>query len=336
MTTTYVFGAGASIHAGYPLASKMGEDLLDFMLKYPLEKYQQSGQFIIESFGKSPNIEDLISEMEAEIESLRGDSMRAVFGNALGDLAVMLREWFRVIHNTPARLYAAFANKIIKSGDTVITFNYDDSLDRELKRVGLWDLSRGYGFPLGSADKRSEVLMLKLHGSINWMIELFGGALSGPVVAGPQGASGGSPVIHLADANYLGYTEFSGRTYSGGGTSMKTLILPGRCKRFYIDTSLGREFEEFWNHLWFQGAEVLKRTDKLILCGYSMPPVDQRARDLLLQAPQKEIQVTIISGKQSEDIAKAFSAAGFQNVEAFNGGYFEQWLQSQNSLAASG
>ena len=33
MSTTFVFGAGASLHAGYPLASTMGEALLDFMLK---------------------------------------------------------------------------------------------------------------------------------------------------------------------------------------------------------------------------------------------------------------------------------------------------------------
>jgi len=33
MTTTYVFGAGASRDVGYPLASEMGDGLLDFMLK---------------------------------------------------------------------------------------------------------------------------------------------------------------------------------------------------------------------------------------------------------------------------------------------------------------
>jgi hypothetical protein len=32
MPTTYVLGAGASLHAGYPLASTMGEGVLDFVL----------------------------------------------------------------------------------------------------------------------------------------------------------------------------------------------------------------------------------------------------------------------------------------------------------------
>jgi hypothetical protein len=35
MTTTYVVGAGASLHVGYPLAATMGETLLDFMSRYP-------------------------------------------------------------------------------------------------------------------------------------------------------------------------------------------------------------------------------------------------------------------------------------------------------------
>jgi len=166
------------------------------------------------------------------------------------------------------------------------------------------------------------------------MGSLFGGVSSGPVIAGSQGSLGGSPVIHLADANYLGYPEFSGRTYSGGGTIL-TMILPGRTKQFFYDTSLGREFEPFWNSLWSQAANALKRSDSLVVCGYSMPPADKRARDLLLETPNKEVQVTIVSGSQSETIADQFRTVGFRNVEAFRGGHFEQWLQSRRALAAS-
>jgi hypothetical protein len=340
MATTYVFGAGGSIHAGYPLSARMGEGLLEFMLNYPIDRYRDSANVLIESFGKSPNIEDMITVLEERIETLRDaenlndKATRSVLAHAHAHVGEMLREWFRVIHNSPAPLYAAFADEIVKPGDTVVTFNYDDSLDRELRRVGLWDLSHGYGFPLGTADTRSAVLLLKLHGSMNWMGSLFGGVSSGPVIAGSQGSLGGSPVIHLADANYLGYPEFSGRTYSGGGTIL-TMILPGRTKQFFYDTSLGREFEPFWNSLWSQAANALKRSDSLVVCGYSMPPADKRARDLLLETPNKEVQVTIVSGSQSETIADQFRTVGFRNVEAFRGGHFEQWLQSRRALAAS-
>ena len=48
MPTTYVFGAGASLHAGYPLASTMGASLLDFMLGYPMPPYPGVAQFVID------------------------------------------------------------------------------------------------------------------------------------------------------------------------------------------------------------------------------------------------------------------------------------------------
>ena len=45
--TTYVVGAGASHHVGYPLGSTMGEGLLDFMLSYPNQPYPGVAQFLI-------------------------------------------------------------------------------------------------------------------------------------------------------------------------------------------------------------------------------------------------------------------------------------------------
>lgn len=222
MKTTFVFGAGASIHAGYPLASKMGEQLLNFMIRHPHDLSRHYGQLIVDSFGKSPNIEDLITEIDARIESLRKEGKtqeRRVWGNARGWFAVMLREWFRKLHKKPARDYKDFAKRIIKPGDAIITFNYDDSLDRELRRAGKWDLSRGYGFPLGKADTPSKVLMLKLHGSVNWMLSINNGAM-GFMQFQPGKTLGDHPVIHREDTKYLGYKKFEGSIYPGGGAAM--------------------------------------------------------------------------------------------------------------------
>jgi hypothetical protein len=77
MTTTYVLGAGASLHAGFPLASAMGEGLLDFMLRYPMAAYSSAAQFLIDTFGKSPNIEDLITTLQSRIDALNTPEGRA-------------------------------------------------------------------------------------------------------------------------------------------------------------------------------------------------------------------------------------------------------------------
>jgi len=334
VTTTYVFGAGASLHAGYPLAATMGGALLDFMLRYPQPPYPAVAQVLIDTFGRSPNIEDVITELASRIESLKGaetDEDRAErmrLGNCRGFLNASLREWFREIRTKAAPAYAAFAATIAQPGDVVITFNYDDSLERELKRAGKWDISLGYGFPLGDVGHASEVLVLKLHGSANWLVSIFGGAKAGSGwMASPSGSAlGRHPVIHPADLDYLGYKEFSGHTYTRGGGAFPCLILPGRRKEFFFDTSFGYEYTEFWDSLWVQAAEALRRSDRIVLCGYSLLPVDQRACDLLLERPRKETRVSVVCGGQSGRIVDDFRTAGFHDVGAFESGYFEDWV----------
>src|ERR1035437_835589 len=326
MTTTYVFGAGASIHAGYPLASTMGEALLNFMLAYPMPPYPAEAQFVIDSFGKSPNIEDVITSLQSRIDSLESikttesKAERMRLGTCLGSLNTSIREWFREIHTKPAPAYAEFASKVVEPGDAVVTFNYDDSLERELRRASKWDISRGYGFPLGDEELPSSVLVLKLHGSMNWLVSLFGGLRAGAFqVAGwPPAALGDRPVLHPADLEHLGYTQFSGHTFQGGG-AFPCLILPGRKKQFFYGTSFGRKFGEFWELLWSQAKEAVKRSEKILLCGYSLLTVDQRARELLLREPKKEAHVSVICGSQSERIANDFREAGFHSVRRFRG-----------------
>jgi ribA/ribD-fused uncharacterized protein len=343
MKTVFVLGAGASIHAGYPLASKMGGDLLEFMLNYKFEddRFRSSAQNLTDIFGKTPNIEDLISELETKINSLRNAKtdddrmMRIILVDARSHVQQMLREWFRVVHSSPARLYAQFAERIVKSGDTVITFNYDDSLDRELRRSGKWDLSTGYGFPFGKTEIPSAVPLLKLHGSINWLVSLGGGVTNGPIFVGPAGFMGGRPVIHTVDAEYLGYENFSGNTYPGGGSTLN-MVLPGRNKQFYFDTSLGVEFKTFWDDLWSQGAHALKAANRLVICGYSMPKADGRARNLLFKHTNVETLVTVLSGADSERIANEFRDAGYENIEVLGRGYFEDLIEQEKNMIEIG
>jgi len=66
----------------------------------------------------------------------------------------------------------------------------------------------------------------------------------------------------------------------------------------------------------------------MVLCGYSMLSVDQRARELLLQQESKKTHVSVVSGSQSERIAVDFRTAGFHNVEVLAGGHFQDWVQS--------
>jgi hypothetical protein len=277
----------------------------------------------------------LITELQSRTNALKdaktdeGKTERMRLGNSRGFLSTALQEWFREIHTRLAPDYAAFADQIVRPGDVVLTFNYDDSLERELKRAGKWEISHGYGFQLGELERPSEILVLKLHGNMNWLVSVFRGATGSSFFAISDGSSlGHHPVIRQVDLDYLGYKEFSGHTYKSGG-AFPCLILPGRKKEFFYDTSLGHEYIEFWDLLWSQAAETLKRSDKIVVCGYSLLPVDRNACDLLLKNPRKETPIEIVSGSQSERIAGDFRSAGFGDVEVFKGGYFEDWLRAE-------
>ena len=141
MATTYVIGAGASHHAKYPLASEMGQGVIDFMRGME-EPFPQQARCLAERFGNQPNIEEMITELEPLIQAGQStaDSLDPYRlhpcnpGNLRGWLGFALREWFRQIHRGTADAYAGFAETIAQPGDMMITFNYDDSLERELKQ----------------------------------------------------------------------------------------------------------------------------------------------------------------------------------------------------------
>ena len=77
---------------------------------------------------------------------------------------------------------AAFARHCSGINATCVTFNYDDLLDAALSNTSRWNAGRGYGFfcrPSGSTVQESidtpahsDLLLLKLHGSINWRARL--------------------------------------------------------------------------------------------------------------------------------------------------------------------
>jgi hypothetical protein len=306
MKTVYVLGAGASKHVGYPLASTMGAEMLAWMSTR--DRYRETAEAIKETFGDSPNIEDVITDLDDIITSLEG-------AKELAD-----RERRTIAAHQRSKLA-----EVVQPGDVIITFNYDDSLERELKRVGKWDVSQGYGFQIGDIEKASPVRVLKLHGSMNWLVSIFNGATSGSFAISGFSSLGTCPCIATDFLKFLGYEDMNG-TFPGGG-GFPSIILPGRTKVFHYSTSFGPEHKEYFDFLWSQAAHALKRADRLVLCGYSMLPVDERACDLLLKAPSRAAEVTIVSGSQGQRIAKQFKEAGFENVKPFESGYFESWVK---------
>jgi hypothetical protein len=96
-----------------------------------------------------------------------------------------------------------------------------------------------------------------------------------------------------------------------------------------------RAAHEFFSSLWSQAAAALRRADKVVLCGYSLLPVDERACDLLLKATRKQSSIVVVSGSDGKRITQTLRNAGFQSIECHESGYFDAWVESTMALIAT-
>jgi hypothetical protein len=162
-----------------------------------------------------------------------------------------MRQWFAGIHRQhPSRAYEQFAQEIVRPGDQIITFNYDVSLDSQMRRFGKWCVGDGYGFRAEALPCGSAVSILKLHGSINWFAPLFAG-MTGMFAAPACGSLGSRPAFTDGDLSALGYVGVVDPLFPRqGSAALQSLILPTNRKQFYFQSNFGREWSGFWERLW--------------------------------------------------------------------------------------
>jgi hypothetical protein len=336
--TTYVLGAGASRDAGYPLATTMASGLFQWMKCTTHDpdsyaaRYPATARFLEESFSPGGNIEDLVTAIHELIDKNENGTReqrakRTLVANEYGVLKNAVRAWFEEIQHGVAlasSAYRDFARAIVAPGDCVITFNYDVSLDRELKLAEKFEVGNGYGFLIDGLPA-SETKVLKLHGSTSWLALLFRGMTSGPFNFQPGKTLGARPVIGRNELSFLGYTDAVDPKFGEGGAAMPVMIFPARSKDFYFAASTGREYAGFWDDLWSQAKAALQSAARVVVCGYS----------LLLNAPRKNAEILVASGQDTERIVKEYREAGYAGAMAAGEGLFQDWVAGlANSVPA--
>jgi hypothetical protein len=331
--TTFILGAGASRHAGYPFIASMGTELFAWMRrprKAIVYDFVECADELEARFGD--NIENVLKGIDAEIRRRSPD--RPVLANYYRPALVeAMREWLADIHREhEATAYEQFATEIVKPGDRIITFNYDVSLDSCLQRSGKWSIGDGYGFTAEGLPGGSVASILKLHGSINWFAVLFRGMTGMFVNAG--GSLGQRPAFCDADLSALGYAGVIDPLFPRhGSAAISPLILPTSRKRFYFETTLGREWENFWTRLWRKARKAVRESARIVVCGYGMQPIDRRGRNLLLRG-SLEGDVEVCCRSDSVRIVEELRTHG-RNANCANQLYFEEWVSAQTQAHRS-
>jgi hypothetical protein len=243
--------------------------------------------------------------------------------------------YFDSIRANDAALYRQLAQEVVQPGDVLITFNYDVSLDRELRRAGKWNPNTGYGFDLGIRGlPPSDTTLLKLHGSTNWMDLLFDGLPGGKFSQGGSDSHGPRPVLLPQEFDFLEYPPGTRDPRFNGGamTRSGSMILPSREKQFYVSTSSSpRERKDFWSSLWAQASDALRTAEEITVIGYSLPEADEDARRLLLEEKSnRNALLTVCSGRATSNIAEEFVRAGFAHERVLTElARFEDWIATK-------
>jgi len=312
----------------------MLKDLLVWMksqttsiLEYPVIAEQ-----IEETFPEVEDVDGLFERMAEIVQNHENGTeeqriTRSLIANGQRPAAgEAIREWFLEIRRDERRgAYADFAEDIVQPGDCVLTFNYDVSLDRRLKEAGKWHVGDGYGFTVEGLAANSPTRLLKLHGSTNWLALMDGLPRRGAaqvlsVFASPR------PAIGTRELDFLGYAGHRDPIFPDQCAALPAMII-GRNKRFAFDTSFGPEWEEFWRGLWEQAKIALARAERIVICGYSVPQVDEAAWNLLLNVPQKNAVIEILSGaRRTDEIVGEYTRRGFTNVRVAGQLHFENWV----------
>ena len=95
---------------------------------------------------------------------------------------------------------------------------------------------------------------------------------------------------------------------------------------FYFDTNLGREWEPFWDSIWRKASEVLVRSDRIAICGYGMPEIDERGRELLLKG-SLTAAIEVCCGSDTDRGVQQLRGHGRQ-ANAASEVFFEHWVAS--------
>jgi hypothetical protein len=335
-----VLGAGASYHARYPLAAAMGHCLAAWINTLPADsEHHWCLQEITRTYGALDDFETILADLVTCPAGSKADGLGTSRPYVLNGLKEAIRDHFATIRSAPTLLYDRLA-ALLQPGDAVITFNYDLGIERALSMASKWNVSTGYGFTIGRTPKASSVGVLKLHGSINWRALLFDGITSG-MFAGTGNSLGKRPVLSFKpDLEYLGAPNFVDPLCAGLTTvcTLPALIMPALPKQFFFKTTYGQEWKAFWDYLWDGAEHLVQSADEVVIIGYSLPVLDERARSLLLNPANKNAKLYVYCRADTNGIEQLFRDQGFNNVIAGIAGtpMFEDFLdRAERSNATS-
>ncbi len=295
MSTVYVLGAGASRAESdaIPLVSDFLEKAFE-LGKFDSPEAQGFIQKAAGNFGLSADdlrrgvidIEQLFSLIDSDVaweelackegdrsirwlsSSLKGAALEGLIGGVLFHVVPPI---FRKKVSHHERLAQAMAK-----GDAVISFNYDLIIDRALQKSGKFT---PLGYHLGfrheisstsetlkpfTCNEVSDVSLLKLHGSLNWLC---------------SADEKDSDIVYLCDgfSVRLDRDAWGPPSYAykdGARVWLKVFVVPPSSDKGKVWGKHGKTLRPLWE----KAGGILRNCDRVVIVGYSLREADYQSR----------------------------------------------------------
>jgi hypothetical protein len=176
----------------------------------------------------------------------------------------------------------SFAQGCLQGGNTCVTFNYDDVLDRALYDASGtapngWHPDTGYGFVLPSSatcvrpgtlrTPPAPLLLLKLHGSLNWRLKL-----------------GAPPAAMDALVHHEDWSADASSVAGLDSEQVERHLAPGRFIVPPLFAKTAVNDRPILGRLWTLAHQALGQAERVVFLGHSMPAADVAAAFLFREA----------------------------------------------------
>lgn len=299
--TVFIFGAGASAHAGAPLMSTFYRLISDIQKQGTLERYQKEFDLIVDAnnrldnvyakmdMGYHNNIEELLATFEmaqvlGRLGTLSRDQLQELPRAMKIVIAATIEESIEFDYETTRGIeaphgYSNFADMLkeisgIQEDDfALITFNYDYGLDFALDS---YDIPLDYF--ISAKGGGSGVPLLKLHGSLNWGVcsecsEIVPVTISEwkktEIPPGLDQSIGTSGVLNLQISEFLPTVKHE--PCDAYLEDVPYIVPPTWNKTQYQQQIAG---------VWQEALHQLGEARNIFIIGYSLPETDQFFRHL--------------------------------------------------------
>jgi hypothetical protein len=345
----YIFGAGASVQAGYPLASRLLHRLSDWLDTNPggeasafwVQPCRNRMLQIRETFGSLDSLEAVLGKLEQYGTQRVTPTSTTTYEQDFKDIAHDVSEYMmgrgcRDLDDPAVGFYPQYLRSDLITAFREMFYSIEESRCGEnaydkLARTA----DAGSGFITFNYDVALERALAKAAkwdvGDGYWFNVFPDRKSSSSIVHKLHGSVNwfkspiqeyGPPHFFPRDLKILGYEDL--RDPSVGNRmpvdNSSTFILPDPNKTFY--------WECLWLPLWQSAADHLRATDEVFIYGYSMPAADARGRALIFDNVSKAARINVHCMGNSNRMAEEFRGQGFTNVSAFPEIGFEAWAES--------